>query len=66
MAIKKASLESPKIFFGDTEPNAARVNPTKVGDLFFLIHSGAGSAGLYFCKSMSAAAANRWGTAGTG
>ncbi len=59
MAIQKASKESPKIFFGTSEPNAAGVVPSKVGDLYIQTDLST----LYFCKSVTAS--SKWGTAGT-
>lgn len=64
MAIKKASIESPVIFTGSAEPNAGGIVPTKVGDLYIRIAAGAGSASIYFCKTLSGS--GKWGTAGTG
>jgi len=64
MAIKKATKVSPVIYTGSAEPNAAGIEPSKVGDLYIRVHSGAGSAGIYFCKTISGS--KKWGTAGTG
>ena len=64
MAVKKASKDAPTIFSGSSEPNAADIQPTKIGDLYIRIASGAGSASIYFCKTLSGS--GKWGTAGTG
>jgi hypothetical protein len=64
MAIKKAAKFAPTIFTGSEEPNDANVEPGKVGDLYIRVHSGAGSAGIYFCKTIHGS--GKWGTAGTG
>lgn len=60
MAIKKTTKESPRIFTGTSEPNAAGVLPDKVGDIFI---DTSVACGLYFAKAISGSEA--WGTAGT-
>ena len=60
---KKDKLQ-PQIFTGTSNPKTAAIEPSKVGDLYIRVYSGEGSAGIYFCKSLTNA--NKWGTAGTG
>lgn len=59
MAIKKTTKESPRIFIGTSEPNAAGIKPDKVGDLYV----NTGLMTLYFGKALTGS--YPWGTAGT-
>jgi len=63
MAIKRDKYQ-PNIFTGSGNPNTDAIEPTKVGDLYIRVHDGEGSAGIYFCKSLTNTC--KWGTAGTG
>jgi hypothetical protein len=60
MALKKGAIETPKIFTGTTDPNTARLTPSKIGDIYIDL----GLNRLMFAKA-SVAGANAWGTAGT-
>lgn len=55
----------PRIFVGTGDPNELAIEPEKVGDIYVRVHDTAGSAGLYFCKSITYTG-SKWGTAGTG
>ena len=58
MAIKKSSLESPKIFTGANNPNTLNICPTKIGDIFVDTHY----KQLYFAMGLTT---EDWGTCGT-
>ena len=59
MAIKKTTKESPRIFIGTSEPNAAGIMPDKIGDLYI----NTALSTLHFGKAITGS--YPWGTAGT-
>ena len=58
MAQNKPSKRSPEIFTGAADPNTAKVNPSKIGDIYV----DTSNLQLYFAFGLLG---TQWGTCGT-